>query len=199
MFVACNEDPRKPQQDSDVQPLATGVRENELYALGKAINQHSGKADSSLHCRYVNCLVRANKFEDAFTYCHEHADMVCNLPVECWKEIGHHKFAQDEYHEALAMYTHTTDLSRIEKEEERLAINVAYCYQQMGQPQKSLELYYRYLEWHPTDEYTVSNIAVLEYYSKNYSAALTMYKRMNEKQIAQKALVQYRDLPSTEW
>ena len=155
--------------------------------LLEAIRLHPDKGDSSLHCNYVRCLVQAKKWDDAFAHCTEHSAMLGDLQSQCLTEIGNHKFARDEYREALAMYTRT-DLSRMEEADESLALNVAYCYQQLGEPQKSLKFYYRYLEWHPADAYTISNIAVLEYYSKHYSAALAMYKRMSGEQVSCKKL-----------
>eukprot|EP01084_Bolivina_argentea_P267382 453853_1 len=96
-------------------------------------------------------------------------------------EIGNYKFDNDEYEEALIMYENIENI-----ENDILLVNIAYCYQQLTKPKEALKYYYKYLnlsENNKSDIYCIHNIAVLEYYNKNYNSALKMYNKMSHEYI----------------
>eukprot|EP01083_Nonionella_stella_P029405 80953_1 len=109
-----------------------------------------------------------------------------SLINEVWIQMGDYQFNNNAYADALQMYKNVTDHDH--SSNDIVYLNMAYCYQQLHQPQKALQSYSKHLSIHTDDIYCIHNIAVLHYYSKNYAQALQMYAKLPQTHMIQNAL-----------
>mmetsp|Transcript_55550 Transcript_55550/g.92358 ORF Transcript_55550/g.92358 Transcript_55550/m.92358 type:complete len:740 (+) Transcript_55550:1035-3254(+) len=176
--------------------------EHYLKAIHLRIRSSPQCAPHECYAKYVQCLMCTSQHDTAYEFIVSHLSVfttthsaLARLSYAQWVELAHYKFENDEYEEALKMYVEAmrdrddeNDSDNNNHHHHDIYINVAYCYQQLNEPKHALSFYYKYLQSHPHDVYCINNIAILEYYSKHYFAALQMYLKLDAQHISDKEL-----------